>query len=213
MNSEVGYLANLCHDCRGCYFACPFSPPHEFLLNLPQAFSLVRAETYEEYAWPRGLGGVFRRNGMVVGLVAAASIAVVLGLTARLQSAANLYRAADAPGTFYAVIPEWAMVGIATLTFLFALLAQSIGFVNFWRDTGGGAVLQQRSLWKALGDVLTLRNLGGGGHGCNDRDETFSHARQIAHQTMFYGFALCFASTCTAGGLQHVFGRGSRIRF
>jgi citrate/tricarballylate utilization protein len=135
-NSEVGYLANLCHDCRGCYFACPFSPPHEFLLNLPQAFSLVRAETYEEYAWPRGLGGVFRRNGTVVGLVAAASIAVVLGLTARLQAAANLYQAADAPGAFYAVIPEWAMVGTAMLTFLFALLALSMGFVNFWRDTG-----------------------------------------------------------------------------
>jgi citrate/tricarballylate utilization protein len=205
-NGDLSYLANLCHDCRGCYFACPFSPPHEFLLNLPQAFARVRAESYAEYAWPRWLAGTFRRNGTFVGLLAAASIAVVLGLTANLQSGANFYRAQDAPGAFYAVVPEWAMVGIAGILFLFAVLALGMGFLNFWRDTGGGAVLQRRPLRKALGDVLTLRNLGGGGHGCNDRDETFSHTRQIAHQIMFYGFLLCFASTCAAAVYEHGFG-------
>ena len=25
---DVFYLANLCHDCRACYSACMFTPPH-----------------------------------------------------------------------------------------------------------------------------------------------------------------------------------------
>ena len=45
----------------------------------------------------------------------------------------------------------------------------------------------------AARDVLTLRNLGGGGHGCNDDDERFSMTRRRLHHAMFYGFLLCFA--------------------
>ena len=50
---DVGYLANLCHDCEACYQACMFTEPHEFAINLPRALSEVRAETYARYAWPR----------------------------------------------------------------------------------------------------------------------------------------------------------------
>ena len=44
--------------------------------------------------------------------------------------------------------------------------------------------------------MLSLRNLGGGGHGCNDHDERFSMTRRWLHHAMFYGFLLCFAATC-----------------
>ena len=27
-------LANLCHNCRGCFYACQYTEPHEFALNL-----------------------------------------------------------------------------------------------------------------------------------------------------------------------------------
>ena len=54
---DLGYLANLCHDCRACYSACPYSPPHEFSLNLPQTMAKLRAETYAEFAWPRSMAG------------------------------------------------------------------------------------------------------------------------------------------------------------
>src|SRR3954466_3705094 len=59
---DLGYLANLCHDCRGCYYACPFTPPHEYALNLPQTFALLRSETYAEYAWPRAFAKAFERS-------------------------------------------------------------------------------------------------------------------------------------------------------
>jgi citrate/tricarballylate utilization protein len=32
---DLDYLSNLCFDCRHCYYACMFSPPHEYAVNLP----------------------------------------------------------------------------------------------------------------------------------------------------------------------------------
>ncbi|MBN9561814.1 MAG: tricarballylate utilization 4Fe-4S protein TcuB [Alphaproteobacteria bacterium] len=202
--ADLSYLANLCHNCMGCFYACQYAPPHEFGVNVPRAFSLVRAESYEQYAWPAPLARAFQRNGVVVSLVAAASIALVLILVTALQSPEALYAAHPVlPGAFYAVIPLWIMQVLGLVTFLFALLALAMGGANFWRDTGAervgaGAVL--RALW----DVLSLRNLGGGGHGCNDRDERFSMTRRWLHHAMFYGFFLCFAATCT-GFVYHAF--------
>jgi len=54
--------------------------------------------------------------------------------------------------------------------------------------------------------VATLRNLGGGGDGCNDRDDGFSQSRRRLHHALFYGFGLCFASTCVAAFYEHVLG-------
>jgi len=212
---DLSYLANLCHNCRGCYYACQYAPPHEFGLNLPQTLAQVRAETYEEYAWPRPLAGLFRRNGTVVSLAAALLIALVLIGTMALQDPEVLYRPQLGPGAFYRVIPWWLMVLLAGGTFLYALLALAMGARNFWRDTGGRAreIGEARPLAKALHDVLTLRNLGGGGGGCNDRDGDFSDARRRFHHLMFYGFLLCFASTTTATFYDHVIGHPAPYPF
>ena len=52
---DLSYLANLCHNCRGCYYACQYAPPHEWGINVPKALAEVRAESYAEYAWPKPL--------------------------------------------------------------------------------------------------------------------------------------------------------------
>ena len=214
-SGDLSYLANLCHNCRGCYYACQYAPPHEFGLNLPQTLAQVRAETYEEYAWPRPLAGLFRRNGTVVSLAAALLIALVVIGTMALLDPEVLYRPQLGPGAFYRVIPWWLMVLLAGGTFLYALLALAMGARNFWRDTGGRAreIGAARPLAKALHDVLTLRNLGGGGGGCNDRDGDFSDARRRFHHLMFYGFLLCFASTTTATFYDHVIGHPAPYPF
>ena len=61
---EIHYLANLCHNCGSCLYACQYAPPHEFQLNFPRLLAEVRAETYRKYAWPAALGGLFQRNGV-----------------------------------------------------------------------------------------------------------------------------------------------------
>src|SRR6202161_1822164 len=135
-DAEIDYLANLCHDCRGCYYACQFAPPHEFGVNLPKIFGQIRAETYEEYAWPRALAGLFRRNGLVVSLITAAAIAAGLAPTIGLQTPEALSRPRTGSGAFYAVIPHAMMALVGTATFAYALLALAIGFVRFWREVG-----------------------------------------------------------------------------
>ena len=49
---DVGYLANLCHNCGACYHACQYAPPHEFGVNVPQAMAAARDDSYAAYAWP-----------------------------------------------------------------------------------------------------------------------------------------------------------------
>jgi citrate/tricarballylate utilization protein len=208
-DGDIGYLANLCHNCRGCYYSCQFSPPHEFNLNLPRVLAEVRNDTYAEHAWPAGFGRAFADNGVIVSLVLAGSIALVLILAMVLQSGASLYGAhLVRPGAFYEVIPFGVMSTIGVLTFGYALVALGMGARNFWRQTGQSAdVLRDtRSIREALHDVLTLKYLGGGGHGCNERDESYSMTRRWLHHAMFYGFLLCFAATAVATVYHHVFG-------
>ena len=207
-NADLSYLANLCHDCRGCFYACQYAPPHEFNVNLPQAFARLRVETYREYAWPGPLAALFRRNGVVVSLVVALGLAGVLLLTTGLQAPSAVYGRHSGVGAFYAVIPLGVMITVGLATFGYAVLALAMGTVRFWRDTA--ADLKQPvdlSVWRrALGAAATLRNLSGGGFGCNDRSETFSRMRRWLHHAMFYGFIACFAATCVATVYHHVLG-------
>ena len=206
-SEDLSYLANLCHDCRGCYYACQYAPPHEFAVNLPQTLAKVRNETYAEYVWPRSFAKLFKNNGLFMSLVTSIGIALVIALSATLHSTAMLSSPHRGPGAFYAVIPESAMLVVAMATLGFSALALGMSVRNFWRDTGQGPTVGARSFLRAAVDVLTLRHLGGGGHGCNQRDEALSQGRRYAHQTMFYGFLLCFVSTCCAAFYEHVLGR------
>jgi len=196
---DLSYLANLCHNCRGCYYACQYAPPHEWGINVPRTFAEVRAQSYAEYAWPKPLASMFNRNGTVVSLIAALGIALVLILSMVLNTPDNFFAAhAVVPNSFYEVIPLWAMQTVAIVTFGFSLVALWMGARNFWRDAGSrdriGPVATAIAVW----DVLTLKNLGGGGDGCNDNSEAFSMRRRYLHHAMFYGFFLCLASTISA---------------
>ena len=87
---DLSYLANLCHNCRGCYYACQYAPPHEWGINVPPSLAQVRAQSYQEYAWPQPLARAFHRNGVVVSLVTAVARAGII-LTALLAAPDELY--------------------------------------------------------------------------------------------------------------------------
>ena len=126
--ADLSYLANLCHDCRGCYYACQYAPPHEWGINVPRSFAQVRAQSYAEYAWPQPLARAFQRNGVVVSLVTAVSLALVIVLTSLLAPADELY--APHPmqvSSFYDVIPLWVMQVLGLVTFVFSLVALGMG--------------------------------------------------------------------------------------
>ncbi|MGE4483128.1 tricarballylate utilization 4Fe-4S protein TcuB [Acidocella sp.] len=196
-NADLSHLANLCHNCKDCYYACQYAPPHEFGINVPKAMAELRHASYAQYAWPRGLSGAFQRNGLITALAMSGGIALVLLLTLLLQNPARLFGILPvAPGAgFYLIIPKAVMTLTALAAGLYALLALALGFRNFWKDAGTTRV-SGADIHQALKDAASLRYLGGGGHGCNDENGAFSNRRRYLHHLMAYGFLLCFAATC-----------------
>jgi len=194
---DLSYLANLCHNCRGCYYACQYAPPHEWGINVPRSLALVRAQSYAEYAWPPALARAFARNGVVVAGAIAAGIALMLVLTLGLVPHGTMHGAhAVVPGAFYRLIPLWMMQVVGLATFGFSMVALGMGASAFWRDAGTKKKVRLGAVLAAIHDVTSLRNLGGGGGGCNDASERFSMRRRRLHHAMMYGFLLCFAATC-----------------
>jgi citrate/tricarballylate utilization protein len=206
---DLAYLANLCHDCGSCYYACQYAPPHEFQLNFPKMLAQIRGQTYKRYAWPGALARAFERNGLVVSLITAASLMLfLLAMGFAIDRSVLFAPHADREGSFYAVIPHSVMAYAFGTTFLFAIFVLCIGSTRFWRDTEEEArdFLSPGPFGQSVSDVLQLTYLGGGGEGCTYPKEKPSHLRRWFHHFTFYGFMLCFAATCVATVYHYVFG-------
>lgn len=206
-SGDLKYLANLCHNCRDCYYACQYAPPHDFSLNFPKAMAELRLETYGEFASPRFLSGLFQQNGITVFMVTLLSIAAMFisaVITGGLSGIFGTYTGTD---SFYAVIPYALMVAAFSVLALLVAYAFWRGIGNFWRETASGEekLLSRHGNTGALWDVLTLKYLEGGGHGCNYPDDEFSTIRRTMHHAIFYGFAACLASTTIAAIYDHIF--------
>jgi citrate/tricarballylate utilization protein len=203
-DGDLNYLANLCHSCGACYADCQFSPPHEFDVNVPKTLAIARAESYAFYAWPQAFSGLFARNGLVISVVAALSVAAFILGFAAMNDSRVLYGIHTGPGAFYALMPHNAMAALFSAAFLYAILALVMGLRAFWRDIGEpvGMRADAPSIWQAIRDAGELRYLDGGGVGCFNEDDRPTDRRRIFHHLTFYGFLLCFAATCV-GTLYH----------
>jgi citrate/tricarballylate utilization protein len=205
--AELGYLANLCHNCGACLHACQYAPPHEFAVNIPQVMARVRVQTYSDYAWPPALGRLYQHNGPALALALAAGLALFLALAIALGG--NLWQGPLA-GNFYRVFPHNLMVSMFAPVFLYALLALALGVRRFWSDISPGERVQDApgaAAAEATRDALRLKYLDGGhGEGCNEADDRFTLWRRRFHHLTFYGFLLCFASTSAATLYHYLFG-------
>jgi citrate/tricarballylate utilization protein len=199
-DGDLNYLANLCHGCGACYSDCQFSPPHEFNVNVPKTLAVARNDSYATYAWPPAFAGLFARNGIVISLSAALSVAAFIFGFAALNDRAVLYGVHTGPGAFYKLMPHNALVAMFGAAFLYAILALVMSMRAFWRDIGEpiGGHADAGSIWQAIRDAGNLRYLDGGGVGCFNKDDEPTDRRKIFHHLTFYGFLLCFAATCVA---------------
>jgi citrate/tricarballylate utilization protein len=193
-DGDLTQLANLCHNCRGCYYACQYAPPHDFALNLPRALAELRADGWERFALPAGFARLFQRSGAAVAAALVAGLAILFALIPA------------APGEgegFYRWMRHGLMVAIFMPAFLAPLAVTGVGLIRFWRETGGAPV-RWAELRAAAQTAADMRNLAGGqGQGCNfEREERYSTARRHAHQAAMWGFLLCVAST-SAGTVMH----------
>jgi citrate/tricarballylate utilization protein len=190
--ADLNYLANLCHNCGECFYACQYAPPHEFAVNVPQILSEIRVNSYNEYAWPSLFSATSQQRRWLPWILVGIPGIVMLVFDRRLS--------ARGPGDFYAVVPHAAMVAAFGGMSIFILIPHLAGFARFWRKSGESLLdfTSRSALKSALGDIFTLRYLASGGAGCTYPDEHHSHARRWFHHFTFYGFLLCFASTSTA---------------
>ena len=97
------------------------------------------------------------------------------------------------------------MAGLAGLSLAWAALSMAVSSLRFWRSLSTkippGAL--KPALWRTLADIVTLKNLDGGGPGCHDIGPGFSRLRRWFHQLMAAGVLLAFAATLAAAMVQH----------
>ena len=196
---DVFYLSNLCHDCRACYYACMYTPPHEFAINIPQILAESRIETYRRWSWPPLLGRAFKNRSVTV-FLATGMAALVAVLAPLFIPWVNLFAAHVGPGAFYEVVPYVAMVAGALILFFYGIAVWLRGGARFWAETS--SALKEHGSWKSLatavGAALGLRYLKGGGPGCFYPDERPSSVRRVYHSLTFWGLTSDFVSTTLA---------------
>ena len=205
-DADLNYLANLCHGCGACYYDCQYSPPHEFLVNVPKTLAEVRAQSYAHLAWPAAFSGLFARNGLTVAVVAALSVAAYIVGFVGLNNPGAVFTAQT---SFYALMPHNAMALLFGLVFAYAIVAMGMGVRRFWRETAGTGQsgVAPGSIWQAMRDAATLKYLDGGGVGCYNEDDRPKDRRRPAHHFTSYGFMLCLAATSVATLYHYLLGR------
>ena len=178
---DLTYLSNLCHNCNACYHGCQYIAPHEFDINIPKKMAEIRSSSYQQFAWPQRLSGLFEHSGLSTTLAVTLSILLIFSLLLVFKDPATLVQAETGPGSFYRVITHQLMVISAGSTSMFALIAIGIGLWRFWRHCG----------WKTETNRLNYSfqkcgqaHLSGGDQqeGCNDVDDSFSNHRRYFHQ-------------------------------
>jgi citrate/tricarballylate utilization protein len=203
---DVVYLANLCHDCRACFYACMYAPPHEFGVNIPRALAEVRERTYGQYALPRVVSNLAQRHAPLLIIASVAGLLFFLGIALVSAPSGGLFSVQSGPGSFYTVVPYLAMMlpFLALTAYIVAVLL--VGAFTFVRETGG------RWTWAstlgATRDALTLHYLqGGNADACYYPAERSSRSRLVLHMLVFYGFLSALVATIAAFIQQDVFGQ------
>ncbi|HTX02578.1 MAG TPA: tricarballylate utilization 4Fe-4S protein TcuB [Candidatus Acidoferrales bacterium] len=183
--ADLGYLANLCHNCGACLPACQYAPPHEFGVNVPQTLAQIRVASYQ---LPR------RKTVLILGIASAALLLLVL----LAGTAPSVLFARHDGGAFYDVIPHDEMIRIFLFAGAWALAGMALVFglrYGVVRGIRGGGYRAIRRGWS---DALRLVNLGGGGEGCTEENERPGQRRRLFHHLVFYGFLSCFLATVIA---------------
>ncbi len=204
---DITQLANLCHDCRACYDACMYSPPHEFAVDIPLALSAVRVADYHRYVWPQRVPRVLRGwAGLISGSLVA--VALVLGLAVAHAGWSGLISHPQHAASPYQLIPYAELLVLMLAAAAFGISVMAAAGVSYWRQVGGAPRgLTWVAVRGASWDAITLKYLRGGGDDCYyPDDERPSPARRRLHMLVTGGFCLCLVSTIAAAFAQDALG-------
>jgi len=153
--ADLDYLANLCHNCGECYYACQYAPPHEFAVNMPKLLAELRLGIVLRNTRGRNPGSAYRaRAGHIAvdgGMSRTWSLCSATEFTGPAISTRDLARS---------------MAGLFGAVSAFAVMAMGIGLARFWRATGMPC---RPAALGGLRDALTLRYLGRDAFGSQSR--------------------------------------------
>ncbi|WP_146821334.1 tricarballylate utilization 4Fe-4S protein TcuB [Alicyclobacillus suci] len=199
--NDMAYLANLCHDCKECVFACPFTTPHEFGIHPPKLFSGLREELYKKYSWPSGLAKAIGNKGGFW-IIAIVAFLLIVAIVAGTNGLPTLLEQHAGKGSFYRVLSEAFLEVTFGALGIWFIGGWMIGAVRFWRDIRSTTPerVQGVDIRKAITYALRLRYLGD-----EETEEPFSGHRKWLHHSVFYGFLLDVASTTLAAVYAHIF--------
>lgn len=205
---DMIHLANLCHDCRDCYYACPYSLPHSFNLNPPKILTEIRLRTYD------GEVGIYGKRvpkilqgwggfslAVSIALIAIVSIA---SLTVGIRSIWSSHPTAASP---YSVLPYPTILVLALIPFLWSVLAIGLSARRYWLNIQNcdPIKLTLTAFITGIYYAVGLRYLKGGGVQCAYPTGEMSAIRRWFHALTFYGFSALIASTISAAILQDIF--------
>lgn len=196
--SDLNYLANLCHNCTECLHACQYEPPHPFDVNVPKTLARIRQRSYEQYCWPQVFGSLYRLAGArtVLGMMSAL---LVLMVAATLGWGPHGLSGSGRRADFYGVVPHLVLASVFGAVFLLILIAMGIALSRYVRATSGplaGPVMGAATV--GVRDALSLKYLHGSDQDCSTAESVRTPWRRLFHHFTFYGFLLCFAATGVA---------------
>jgi citrate/tricarballylate utilization protein len=220
---DLTYLANLCHNCGECLYACQYAPPHDFGINVPRTLAQIRLRSYEDACWPRAIAAAFRGHGLLAAVSVPLAATAALLIYALTSGPEHLW--GGPPADFYRIVPHAFMVGLFGAAAICSAIALTVGLVRFLRvmdattvhPTVGFGEAGERSrsarvrrhlaaLARALREAGTLRHLRSQGMDCVEAELGRSTGRRWFHHLTVYGFALCLGSTSVAALYHTGFG-------
>jgi citrate/tricarballylate utilization protein len=210
---DLYYLANICHDCKACYYACPYTEPHELKINIPQILSQLRLKSYKEYATPALLSPFFERHRRYFLTTAFVSVLATTLFALLIGNPLRLITPHTEPGSFYDIFPYPIIVVVGFGIGLYVIANYLWNMLRFYKDIGGKLRnVTIRAILQGAADVFWHNGFKGGWHikgskaGCYHEKTTPSYVFLTLHALIFYGFISALIATTIAAIYQDAFG-------
>jgi citrate/tricarballylate utilization protein len=205
-DNSIIYLANLCHDCRGCYYACQYAPPHTFDINIPKIFGTLRLETYKNYKKSKFSKEIIEKPhifSIAIFLISFLFYTISSIIYTGKLSLKGLF---EQNTSFYSTLPENFLIITMLIPFAISLTIYIKNLIDYcdYIDIKKSDFFKLSNHIRSLKSVILLEFLDGGSFGCNYPDEEYSFSRRIYHQFVLYGFKITFISTLIAAFMSHI---------
>ncbi len=188
LSSDLKYYSNLCHDCRDCYYVCPYTGEHEFQINIPRVLSQIRIETYGENIVPKRLFPLVKRPYLSWGIVLLFCLAFTFFLAVDVEGPSVLVRPASIGA---AVIPDLYFKMLSIILYSYVLVMWAIEGSRYWDSIKVQDMkVVSKDVTGAVSDAFSHRYFRGGQSGCSYPRESVSSVRMIAHMGVLFGFIL-----------------------